>query len=73
VEAQLREYAKPKFLVVGDHDSIIPLLSFQQHIKDIPEGGRYEVVTGADHFWQGYEEEVAQKVTKFFTIGFNHI
>jgi len=70
---QLREWTKPKFIIVGDRDSIIPLQSFQQHIKDIPEVGEYEVITGADHFWQGYKEEAAQKVTKFFTTGFNHL
>ena len=54
-------------------NSSIPLQPFQQRVKDIPEAGQYEVITGADHFWKGYKEEVAQKVTKFFTTGFNHI
>ena len=70
---RLKECSKPKFLIVGDHDFIIPLQLFQQHVKDIPEAGQYEVITGADHFWGGYEEEVTQKVTKFFAAEFNQV
>ncbi|MFC2060410.1 alpha/beta hydrolase [Chloroflexota bacterium] len=68
---QLKGYNKPKFLIVGDVDSVIPLKRFQQHIKDTAESTQCQVISGADHFWWGYEEEVAQKVTRFFADGFN--
>jgi len=68
---QLKGYAKPKLLISGNHDFIIPLSQFEQYIKDIPEPKHCQVVHGADHFWQGYEEEVAQKVAQFFATGFN--
>lgn len=67
----LKEYNKSKFLIVGDADSFIPPERFQQHIEDVPDPKLYQVVSGADHFWWGYEEEVAQKVTQFFAAGFN--
>ena len=70
---QLKGYHKSKFLIVGDADFVIPLEQFQQHIQDIPEPKQYQVVSGADHFWWGYEEEVAQKITQFFAAGFNQV
>lgn len=68
---QLREYTKPKFLISGNYDSVIPPLQFQQYIKDIPEPKQCQLISGADHFWQGYEQEVGQKVTHFFVAGFS--
>jgi len=67
---QLKEYPKAKLLIVGDSDLVIPLPRFQQYIKDIPEPKQWQVISGADHFWQGYEAKVAQKVTQFFVAGF---
>lgn len=68
---QLKGCTKPKLLISGNHDSVIPLSQFEQYIKDIPEPKYCQVISGADHFWQGYEEEVAQKVAQFFVAGFN--
>ena len=68
---QLKGYAKPKFLIVGDNDFVISQREFWQQVKDIPEPKQCQVITGADHFWGGYEEEVAQKVTQFFVAGFS--
>jgi alpha/beta superfamily hydrolase len=67
----LKEYAKPKFLIAGDSDFVIPQQELWQQVKDIPEPKQCQVITGADHFWGGYEEEVAQKVTQFFVAGFS--
>ena len=68
---QLKEYNKPKFLISGNYDFVIPPQQFQQYIKDIPEPKQCQLISGADHFWQGYEEEVGQKVTQFFVTGFS--
>ncbi len=68
---QLKGYNKSKFIIVGDADFVIPLERFQQHIRDIADPKQCQVISGADHFWWGYEEEVAQRVTQFFTTGFN--
>jgi len=67
---QLKGYHKAKFLIVGDADFVIPLERFQQRIKNVPDPKQYQVVSGADHFWQGYEEEVAQKIAQFFVVNF---
>jgi len=68
--AQLKGYPGSKFIVVGDADFVIPTEIFQQHIKDITEPGQYKIVPGADHFWCGFETEVAQGVSRFFNDGF---
>ena len=60
-------------LIVGDADSVISLERFQQYLADIPEPKQYQVVSGADHFWWGCEEEVAQIVTQFFNISFSQV
>lgn len=67
---RLREYPKVKFLTVGDADSFIPVEGFQEQVNNVADPKQYQVVSGADHFWWGYEEEVAQKVAEFFTAGF---
>ena len=68
---QLKGYTKPKFLIVGENDFVIPRQRFRQEIKDIPEPKQYQIISGADHSWRGFEEEVAQKVSQFFVAGFS--
>ena len=63
---QLKTYSRPVFLISGEHDSFIPPEQLRQHINDITQLRQYEVIPGADHFWQGYEAEVAGKVADFF-------
>jgi alpha/beta superfamily hydrolase len=68
---QLKGYAGPKFLIAGENDFVIPQKQFWQQVKDIPEPKQCQIISGADHFWAGFEEEVAQRVTKFFATGFS--
>ena len=68
---QLKTYSKPKLLIVGDNDFVIPLQRFRQYVQDISEPTQCQVISGADHFWWGYEDEMTQKVTEFFITGFN--
>jgi len=71
--AQLKGYGRPKLLIIGGADQMIPLESYQQQIKDIPNPEQFQVISGADHFLGGYEEEVAQKVSQFFAAGFSQV
>ncbi|MDD4876401.1 MAG: hypothetical protein PHQ86_04630 [Dehalococcoidales bacterium] len=68
---QLNEYSKSKYFIIGGNDHLIAKNIFTHHINNVREPVQYEVVTEADHFWWGYEEEVARKVTRFFSIGFD--
>jgi alpha/beta superfamily hydrolase len=66
---QLKGYIKPKFIIIGQNDYIIPQRELRELFEEMPEPKRYEVIAGADHFWGGYEEVVAEKVTRFFKEG----
>ena len=66
---RLKGYTKPKFIIIGENDDVIPPPQFRQYAEDIPEPKQYEITAGADHFWGGFEEEVAQKVSGFFAEG----
>jgi alpha/beta superfamily hydrolase len=68
---QLKTYRKPKFLIVGEADSFVPLGEFKEYSKTTGESEQCEIVSGTDHFWWGKERELAQKVTRFFATGFN--
>ena len=67
---QLKVYPKAKLFIVGDSDLVISLSQFQRYIKSIPEPKQCQVISGADHFWQGHEAEVAQKVSQFSVASF---
>ncbi len=67
---QLKGYERPKFLIIGDADFVIPQELFCEHIRAVAEPRRYQVIPGADHFWSGYITVVAERVTDFFVSGF---
>jgi alpha/beta superfamily hydrolase len=60
----LDRYDKPKFVIVGENDFVVPMDSFLKLAGEKPE--QYRVVPKADHFWDGYEELVAERVSGFF-------
>jgi alpha/beta superfamily hydrolase len=66
---QLKEYIKPKFIIVGQNDDVIGQKELRALFEEIPEPKQLEIIGGADHFWDGYEEVVAEKVTGFFAQG----
>jgi len=62
----LTSYLKPKLLLCGSRDYFIPIPDFLRLVEGIPEPKQYEVISGADHFWWGYEGEAARAVAAFF-------
>lgn len=67
---ELKTYTKPKLLIAGGNDFVIPERKFRQEVKDIPEPRQCQIIAGADHFWTGFEGEVARRVAEFFAGGF---
>jgi alpha/beta superfamily hydrolase len=61
---ELKRYNKPKFVIAGENDFVIPQEYFLKMAAEIPQ--EYQVIKGADHFWGGYEAVVAEKVSGFF-------
>ena len=63
----LRDYVKPKFLVAGGADTFIPTERFLRLVEGLAEPKECQVIPGADHFWLGYEGEMAKSVASFFS------
>ena len=63
----LKDCLKPKLLLSGSGDDFTPVTQFLQFCQNLPDPKECLSIEGADHFWWGYEFEVASKVTAFFT------
>jgi alpha/beta superfamily hydrolase len=63
----LKDCLKPKFLVSGSRDDIIPVSQFLDFCRGLPEPKECHGIESADHFWWGHEKALAEKVTAFFT------
>jgi len=65
----LKEYKKPKFIIIGENDNMVAPEEVEEAVEAMPKPKRFEIIPGADHFWAGYEEAVAEKVCRFFRKG----
>jgi hypothetical protein len=63
----LKSCLKPKLLISGSKDDLIPVDQFLEFCQNLPEPKVCESIEGADHFWRGYESSLAAKVNAFFT------
>jgi alpha/beta superfamily hydrolase len=63
----LKGCPKPKLLISGSRDELIPIDEFLEFCQNLSEPKECESIEGADHFWWGYESGLATKVTAFFT------
>jgi alpha/beta superfamily hydrolase len=63
----LKSCPKPKLLISGSRDDLIPINQFLEFCQNLTEPKECESIEGADHFWGGYESRLAAKVTAFFT------
>ena len=70
---QLKAYSRPVLLISGEYDPVVPPEQVQQYAKQTIDLKRIEIIPGVDHLWQGYEAELAQKVTGFFFTGFSRL
>ena len=64
--SQLKGCTKPKFMVCGTNDFVVPLDQAKLMNKEAAEPKQFELISGADHFWLGYEAVLAEKVAAFF-------
>lgn len=62
----LKAFTRPKYFICGSDDSFANPVSLEKTIGELPEPKEYEIISGADHFWWGYEEQVGVKVSGFF-------
>lgn len=63
----IKSSPKPKILIIGNQDDLIPVERFREVCHDMAAPEECVVISGADHFWQGLEAGLADKVVAFFT------
>ena len=64
--SQLEGYLKPKLFLCGDRDCFVSAPELTRSVQALPEPKRCRIIPGADHFWWGYEEQIADEVAAFF-------
>jgi alpha/beta superfamily hydrolase len=62
----LESYTRPKLLLWGSQDIVVPVADLNAFTIDLPDPKDYEIVEGADHFWWGYEGKLGPRVASFF-------
>jgi len=63
----LKGYLRPKLLISGSGDNFTPLSAFDAYFEALPEPKERHVIQGADHFWWGFEDEVGEMASNFFS------
>lgn len=56
---------KPKLMVRGTRDEVCLEADFKRWYGALPEPKNEVIIEGADHFYQGMEEEIALKILRF--------
>ena len=64
--SQLESCSKPKLIACGTDDFVVPLDQAKLINQKAAEPKQFELISGADHFWMGYEAALAEKVVDFF-------
>jgi hypothetical protein len=64
--SQLMGCIKPKLIICGTNDFVVPLDQAKLISQEAAEPKQFELISGADHFWGGYETVLGEKVVAFF-------
>lgn len=68
---ELSQTTKPKLFIQGDRDNIAPYGNFMDHYESYEEPKSYEIISGANHFYRGYESQLSSLVLEFHERLFN--
>ena len=64
--SQLKNCDKAKLMVCGTDDFVVPLDQAKLMGREAAEPKQFELISGADHFWWGYEKVLKEKIGAFF-------
>ena len=59
---ELKSYTRPKLVLLGDADMVV---SYARLKKYFTADKQFQVITGADHFWWGFEGAMSKRVGEF--------
>jgi|WetSurMetagenome_2_1015567.scaffolds.fasta_scaffold56015_3 uncharacterized protein len=62
----LEKCSKPKLMISGTEDNLIPVTPFQSFCNTLPDIKECHTIEGADHLWWGFESNIAKIVADFF-------
>ncbi len=65
-ESLLRSCAKPKLIMGGSEDQVVPANTVLLYGSQAAEPKQVEIIKGPDHFWNGYEDNITEAVAGFF-------
>ena len=68
--APMKQYTKPKLVICGGADQFVSIIALQRLAEEMPPPNDFELVAGADHFWNGFENRAAARVATFFANAF---
>lgn len=68
--SKLKDCTKPKFIVSGSEDSFVTPTQVELLNEKLVGPKQFELISGADHFWWGYELTIAEKIVTFFSTLF---
>jgi uncharacterized protein len=64
----LNDLGKPIVLAAGDSDTYCPAEQLQALQKDLGSNAQVKIIRGADHFFGGYEEELAEALSTMLNV-----
>lgn len=59
----LSKYTKPKVVLVGSSDMVVP----RKRLNEIEKDSQIHIIKGADHFWGGFEPEISKFIQDFIS------
>ena len=62
----LKKDNRPSMIVTGSQDSLVQSNQLQACLDSFTHPPDCHIVDGADHFWQGYENQMSSPVEQFF-------
>ena len=60
------QYKVPKLILGGSEDAFFSAIQLASQVLKLSNPKEYEIVRGPDHFWWGFESQLAAKVVPFF-------
>ena len=62
----LKNDSRPSMIITGDRDNLVQSEQLQSCLDSFVHPPACHIVAGADHFWQGYENQLSAPVEQFF-------
>lgn len=62
----LKKDNRPSMIVTGDRDSLVQSEQLESCLDSFDHPPACHIVAGADHFWNGYENQMSDPVEQFF-------